>query len=124
MHIGLRTAAFGAVEIYTSVHQNQVGLTVRGEHGMAHWLGTEVQSIQSGLNDHHLNLTTMEMDKGGTGLQTGSGSQQQPQQRNFLAARNSQNNNLIRGRPDETKPIEAALPGLPWPGGSRVSIHV
>ncbi len=124
MHVGIRTAAFGAVEIYTSVHQNQVGLTVRGEHGMAHWLVTEMQSIQSGLNDHHLNLTTMEMDKGGNGLQTGSGSQQQPQQRNFFASRNSQSNNLIRDRPDETKPIETALPVLSWRAGSHVSIHV
>lgn len=125
MYVGIKTAAFGAVEIYTSVHQNQVGLSVRGEHGMAHWLGNEVQSIESGLKDHQLNLTTVEMDKSGTEFQTGSGSQQQQQQQhNFFAVRNSPNN-LIRERTHDSEPIAAVLPGLPaWSAGNRVSIHV
>jgi hypothetical protein len=123
MRVGIRTTAFGAVEIYTSVHQNQVGLSVHGERGMEHWLSTEVQSIESGLKDHHLHLTTVELDRSGTGLQTSTGSQQQHSQRGFAAARN------WRAQPAEQPavealPIEPAKVWTDWPGGNRVSIHV
>lgn len=122
MRVGIRTTAFGAVEIYTSIHQNQVGLSVHGERGMEHWFSTEVQSIETGLKDHHLHLTTMEMDKGGTGLQTSTGSQQQSQ-RHFSTTSGWQNYRSEKGAA-ETTALEstAALPA--WSGANRVSIHV
>jgi hypothetical protein len=124
MRVGIRTTAFGAVEIYTSVHMNQVGLAVHGERGLAHWFSAEVQNIESGLKDHRLNLTTVELDKGGTGLQTATGSQHHHSQRNFFAPRGSRNN-LTPERADEIEPFEAALPGLPaWSGETRVSILI
>jgi len=123
MHVGIRTAAFGAVEIYTSVHQNQVGIAVHGERGMAHWFSSEVQNLEFGLKDHHLHLTTVEMDKGGTGLQTSTGSQQQNPHRNFQATRGWQNQRIEQREKAEL--IEAVPVGLPaWSGENRVSIHI
>jgi hypothetical protein len=124
MRVGIRTTAFGAVEIYTSVHQNQVGLSVHSERGMEHWFGAEVQSLETGLKDHHLHLSTMEMDRSGTGFQTSTGSQQQHSQRSFAAARN------WRGQRTAEPPVEAAAMEPPnkgwtaWPGENRVSIRI
>ena len=123
MHVGIRTATFGAIEIYTSVHQNQVGLSVHGERDMLHWLSSEVQNIESGLKDHHLHLTTMEMDRAGNGLQTSTSSQEQNPERNFQAPKEWQ-----RYRPpipEKAQSIEVAP--VPLAAGlemNRVSIHV
>jgi hypothetical protein len=123
MHVGIRTAAFGAVEIYTSVHHNQVGLTVHGEREMLHWFSSEVQNIESGLKDHHLHLTTMEMDKTGNGLHTATGSQEQNPERNFQTMKE-----WHRHRPPErekTEPIEVVPARLAAaPGMNRVSIRI
>ena len=124
MHVGIRTAAFGAVEIYTSVHQNQVGVTVQGERGMAHWFVSEVQDIASGLKDHHLHLTMTEMDRGSTGLQTSTGSQQQQNpQRNFPALRGWQNQRTPeREKIERIETVPARLPA--WSEENQFSIHV
>jgi hypothetical protein len=124
MHVGIRTAAFGAVEIYTSVHQNQVGLTIHGEHGLAHWFSGEVQNIESGLKDHHLNLATVELDKGGTSLQTATSSDHHHSQRNFPVLRGWQNN-VTRDGANETNLVESATAGLAARfGETRVSIRI
>jgi hypothetical protein len=122
MHVGIRTTAFGAVEIYTSVHQNQVGVAVHAEHGMAHWFSGEVSNIESGLKDHHLNLTTLKLDSSGTSLNNGGGSDQRHSQRNFASSGGWSNQSRLSEI--EMEPIEAvtALPSLP--GESRVSIHI
>lgn len=74
MRVGIRTAAFGALEIYTSVHQNQVGIAVHGGRDLTQWFSSEVQNLESGLRDHHLNLTTVELDHTTSGFQAGTGS--------------------------------------------------
>jgi len=123
MHVGIRTTAFGAVEIYTSVHQNQVGLAVHGEHGLAHWLRSEVPNIESGLKDHRLNLTILELDSGSTGLQTATGSDHRHPQRNFPTM-SGWRNNVTLDQANETEPIETTTPLLPWSGETRVSILI
>jgi hypothetical protein len=126
MRVGIRTTAFGAVEIYTSVHQNQVGLSVHGERNMEHWFSTEVQSIESGLNDHRLHLTSVELDKSSTSLptSTGSGSQQQQPQRHFLPARSFHSDHVAEqaARSEVAEPALARM--MAWPAENRVSIHV
>jgi len=77
MRVGIRTAAFGAVEIYTAVHQNQVGVAIHGTRELTQLFTTEVQNVESGLRDHHLNLTTVELHSSGSGLETSTGSHQQ-----------------------------------------------
>ena len=121
MHVGIRTTAFGAVEIYTSVHQNEVGLAVRGERGMEHWLGAEMPSLEAGLKDHHLHLTSMELDRGGTGMQTSTGSHQQQPGRQPMTARA-----WLPARTDTAAvPFEIARASpLAVMSESRVSIHV
>ncbi len=123
MRVGIRTAAFGAVEIYTSVHQNQVGITVHGERSMAHWFSSEVQNLESGLKDHQLHLTTMVMDKSGSALQTSTGSHQQNPQRNFQATRGWPSH--APPERDEKEIAEATPVQLPsWSGENRVSIRI
>src|SRR5262249_727507 len=46
IHVGLRTDAFGAVEIHTVVQQSQVGVTVHGEHDIARWFSSEVANLE------------------------------------------------------------------------------
>jgi hypothetical protein len=122
MHVGIRTTAFGAVEIYTSVHQNQVGLAVHGERGLAHWFTSEVPSLESGLKDYRLNLTTVELDKGSTGLQTATSSDHHHPARNFSTPSGA--NNVTLDGVNETEPVETATPLPAWSGETRVSIHI
>jgi len=123
MHVGIRTTAFGAVEIYTSVHQNQVGLAVHGERGLAHWFSSEVPSIESGLKDHRLNLTAVELHGGSTGLQTATSSDHGHPQRNFSTLSGVPNNVTLDGA-NETEPVETATSLPAWSGETRVSIHI
>lgn len=81
MHVGMRTDAFGAVEIHTVVQQSQVGITVHSDRDLARWFSSEVPSLESGLNHSHLNLTAVDFGSGRSGVQTSTSFQQgQPQQ--------------------------------------------
>jgi hypothetical protein len=81
MHRGIRTDAFGAVEIHTVVQQSQVGITVHADQNLTRWFSSEVASLESGLNQHHLNLTAVDFDHGRSGVQTATSFQQgQPRQ--------------------------------------------
>src|ERR1700686_178216 len=81
MHLAIRTEAFGAVEIHTVVQQSQVGLTVHADRDIARWFSSEVPGLESGLNKNHLNLTAVDFDSVGSGVQTATSFQQgQPQQ--------------------------------------------
>ena len=123
MRVGIRTTAFGAVEIYTHVHQNQVGLAVHGERGLAHWFSTEVPNIESGLKDHRFHLTALELDSGSTGLQTATSSDHRHPQRNFSIP-NGWRYNVTLEEANETEPVETATTLPPWSGETRVSIHI
>ena len=76
MHLGVRTDAFGAIEIHTVVQQSQVGITVHGDRDLARWFSSEVSSLESGLNKNHLNLTAVDFDHGRCGVQTATSFQQ------------------------------------------------
>ena len=81
MHVGVRTDAFGAVEIHTVVQQSQVGITVHADREIARWFSSEVPGLESGLNKNHLNLTAVDFDSARSGVQTATGFQQgQPRQ--------------------------------------------
>jgi len=75
MHVGIRTDAFGSVEIHTVVQQSQIGITVQSDRDIARWFSSEVPSLESGLNQSHLNLTGVNFDNARSGLQTATSSQ-------------------------------------------------
>jgi len=81
MHVGVRTDAFGSVEIHTVVQQSQVGITVHSDRDIARWFTSEVPGLESGLNSNHLNLTAVNFDHARSGVQTSTAFQQgQPRQ--------------------------------------------
>ncbi len=86
MHLGIRTDAFGAVEIHTVVQQSQVGITVHADQNLTRWFSSEVASLESGLNQHHLNLTAVDFDHGRSGVQTATSFQQGQPRQNFSQA--------------------------------------
>ena len=127
MHVGLRTTAFGSIEIHTTVVQNQVGLAVHGERGLTHWFSSEVQNIASGLKDHNLNLTAVDLD-GGAGIQTATSFQHGQPQRQFAGTAGSGTPEMLvtdELKSDESEPIATILPDQPVGSGpSRVSIRI
>jgi len=55
MHIGLRSTAFGSVEVHTVVRDSQIGLTVGSEKGdLRSFLSPEIPALQSSLGQHAL----------------------------------------------------------------------
>lgn len=83
MHVGLRTDAFGTVEIHTVVQQSQVGITVHSDHDISRWFNSEVPGLESGLTKSHLNLTAVNFDNGRSGVQTATSFQQGQHKQNF-----------------------------------------
>ena len=125
MHVGIRTTAFGAVEIHTTVVQNQVGIAIHGERGLAHWFSSEVPNLESGLNDHRLNLTAVDFGSDRSGVQTAT---------SFQHGQPRQNSSQTTGFPAAFGDQDAASESnttdfLPSdltvrPAGTRVSIRV
>jgi hypothetical protein len=126
MHVGIRTEAFGAVEIHTVVQLSQVGITVHADRDIAHWFSSEIPGLESGLSKNHLNLTAVDFDSGGSGVQTATSFQQGQPQQHFSEAPGSQSAAL----PDQGTASESAVADiLPsdlsvGPAKTRVSIHV
>jgi hypothetical protein len=130
MHVGVRTDAFGSVEIHTVVQQSQVGITVHADRDIARWFSSEVPSLESGLNNNHLNLTAVNFDSGGSAVQTATSFQQgQPRQHSSEG-----NGSASTAAPDAassahdtaSESTDYILPaGLSaGPAATRVSIHV
>jgi hypothetical protein len=70
MHIGLRTQAFGSVEVHTVVRDSQVGLTVGSERGdLRGLLAPEVSGLQTSFRQQDLrfdNIHFLETSAGTT----------------------------------------------------------
>jgi len=126
MHLGIRTDAFGAVEIHTVVQQSQVGITVHADQNLTRWFSSEVASLESGLNQHHLNLTAVDFDHGRSGVQTATSFQQGQPRQHFSHAPGSPS----LASPEQDTPLESTttdiLPSdlLAGPAQNRVSILV
>lgn len=135
MHVGVRTDAFGAVEIHTVVQQSQIGITVHSDRDLSRWFSSEVPSLESGLNQHHLNLTAVDFDSGRSGVQTATSFQHggQPRQPSYQSP-GSQSAAPSGADSAEHGPVfdttaTAILTSNPFagpgagPGEIRVSIH-
>lgn len=125
MHVGLRTEAFGAVEIHTIVQQSQIGITVHADHDISRWFTSEVPGLETGLNHQHLNLVGIDFDSGGSGVQTASSFQHGQPRQHSSETHGSQS----RGSADQGKSPEPAIldtfPAEPLAGYglTRVNIH-
>jgi flagellar hook-length control protein FliK len=72
MHIGLRTLAFGSVDVHTVIHESQVGVSIGSEHGdLRSLLAQDIPSLQAGLRQHELKLEGVQFLQEGSGLQAG-----------------------------------------------------
>jgi hypothetical protein len=131
MHVGVRTDAFGAVEIHTVVEQSQVGITVHSDRDISRWFSSEVPGLESGLNNNHLNLTGVNFDHGRSGVQTASSFQQGQPRQHFSQTPGSSSAALPgtalaeKDRAAESTTIDILPAGLSiGPAGTHVSIHV
>jgi len=130
MHVGIRTDAFGSVEIHTIVEQSQVGITVHADRDIARWFSSEVPGLEAGLNKSHLNLTAVDFDSGRSGVQTASSFQQGQQRQSYSQTpgapyAGSQGKGTTS---EDTTSKSAAVEMLPsqlsyGPAVTRVSIH-
>ena len=110
MHLGVRTDAFGAVEIHTVVQQSQVGITVHADRDLAHWFSSEVSSLESGLNKNHLNLTAVDFDNGRSGVQTATSFQQGQPRHSFSQSSSSQTSSSQTTGSQSAAPPDPASP--------------
>ncbi len=76
MHIDLRSAAFGNIEVHTTVHESQVGLAVGSDRGDLHtFLSAEVPGLQAAFRQQDLRFDQIHfLGPGGTasGLSAGA----------------------------------------------------
>jgi hypothetical protein len=86
MHIGMRTQAFGSVEVHTVVRDAQVGLAIGSEKGdLKTFLTSEVSSLQTTFRQQDLRFENIRFLSSGTGMHTGTqsglsnGANSQPQ---------------------------------------------
>jgi hypothetical protein len=129
MHVGIRTDAFGSVEIHTVVQQSQVGITVQSDRDIARWFSSEVPSLESGLNQSHLHLTAVAFDNARSGVQTATSFQHGQSQQHFSQTSGSPAAALPGSRSEQDSASDTAIVDvLPTDlsagsGVNRVSIH-
>jgi hypothetical protein len=86
MHLGVRTNAFGMVDIHTTLQQNQVGISIHGEQGLSRWFSAEVPGLESHLNDQRLHLASVEFNGNRSGMETTSSFHHHQPQQQFSSA--------------------------------------
>jgi len=79
MHIDLRSAAFGNIEVHTTVHESQIGVAVGSDRGDLHtFLSAEVPGLQAAFRQQDLRFDQIHFlgQNGGTasGLSAGADS--------------------------------------------------
>ena len=125
MHMGIRTSAFGNVEIHTVVEQSQVGVAIHGDRDLVRWFNSEVGGLAAGLKSQHLNLTAVDFDSTRSGVQTATGFQQGQPRQNFPQPSGANAAALVRegevSGPETEPAATAPATGLPE---TRVSILV
>lgn len=131
MNVGIRTDAFGSVEIHTVVQQSQIGITVHADRDIARWFNSEVPGLESGLNKSHLNLTAVDFDSGRSGVQTATSFQHGQPRQGFSQTPGPQSEGLpgAATREPDGAAESATVDILPsgrsaGPAGSHFSIHV
>jgi hypothetical protein len=89
VRIGIRTPAFGGIEVHTVVRESQVGLSLGSEQGdLRSFLAPEIPALQASLHQHDLSFAQIKFlnqspnlsggFQDGSGSQSGSYQQEQP----------------------------------------------
>jgi len=115
MHIGLRTSAFGNVEVHTIVRDAQVGVAMGSERGdLKSFLASEVPALQSAFRQQNLRLETIQFTGQGGSLNAGFSGGAEQQSRSFRSQPSSHGS----GARDQTSPEAAGAesPIRSWPG--------
>lgn len=103
MRIGLRTVAFGTVEVHAMVHDSQVGLVIGSERGELHrLLGSEVPGLTERLEQQNLRLEGVKFFDQGASFDAGSRSGSDPRSRSFSPPRSLDPG--LRGAQDGREP--------------------
>jgi flagellar hook-length control protein FliK len=80
MRIGMNTSAFGSVEVRTTVHASEVGLTIGSEKGdLRSLLGNEMPAIANNLQQQNLRLNNVSFTQGFASPNQGGGGNSQQQ---------------------------------------------
>jgi hypothetical protein len=102
VHIGLRTTAFGSVEVHAVIRDSQVGLSIGSERGdLRHLLSTEVPGIEGRLQRHDLQLDSVKFFSQGASLDAGLASGGNTGSRHSSNARTSVRADSLAAGPDE-----------------------
>ncbi len=121
MHIGLRTTAFGTVEVHTVVRESQVGLTISSEKGdLRSLLSAEIPELQTSLRQHNLRLDEVKMLQPNVSSGGESFSQGQSQQR---FSRSPLAHNSAAPSQLEEQPAEMNL-ALPIASSARSGLNI
>ena len=119
MHIGLRTQAFGAVDVHTAVRDTQLGLAVNSERGdLRSFLSPEVPSLQTVLRQHDLHFATIKFVQQGSPSSGFSGNADS-HSRPF-----GQSHPSLSGPPlDDTTEEDSALQDISLEVPTRLNVH-
>jgi flagellar hook-length control protein FliK len=84
MRIGMTTSAFGSVEVRTTVHANDIGLTIGSEKGdLRSLLTNEIPAITNNLQQQNLRLNSVSFTDGSATPQQQHGGGGNSQQQNL-----------------------------------------
>ncbi len=122
MRMGLRTTAFGEVEVRTVVRDSQVGVSISSEHGdLRGALAADLPGLERTLHRHDLQLGELHIAGQSSGNESGtSGQQSAPQHPRSFTAR-AQAPRTVR---DDREASSAAVAGLVEATSSHgISIH-
>jgi hypothetical protein len=116
MHIGLRTQAFGSVEVHTVVRESQLGVTVGSEKGdLRSLLNSEVPILQTTFRQQELHFENIRfLDGRGTDLSGGANQQSRP----FHQGRTNSNDGLVSDDRQDISPEE----NFSSEGNSKLSV--
>jgi hypothetical protein len=117
MHVGVRTADFGTIEVHASLNQDRVGASVATTHpDLRTAMEAELPSLQQAIARHQLHLDTFDVASHGGGQSGGNSSDSRS--RSYT---NGQNGSLLQpGEPGTAAPT----PTSAWvsPHASRLSV--
>jgi hypothetical protein len=118
MHVGLRTAEFGSVEVHTVVHENKVGLSVGSERGnLPGLLASDSSALNNALQRNHLQLENLKFFEMHSGTPNGGSGGHQSNSQKFLNLAGSEGLEPTF-RPREVTKDEVIPPGV------RISVRV
>jgi hypothetical protein len=117
MHIGLRTLAFGSVEVHTVIRDSRVGLSLGSDRGdLRAMLAPDINGLQTILRQENLQLDTIQYTGHSANCDAGGGGSGNPH--HFLNQRAAPSNN-----PQEECTTEFALADLNQSESDRLDLH-